>query len=78
MQDRVLEVCAQVFGVPASSLTDDSSPDDIAGWDSLSHVQLIVALEEAFAVTLTPDDAMDMLSVRLIKLVLTERGAGLD
>lgn len=78
MQDRVYEVCAQVFGVPAASLTDDSGPDDIATWDSLSHLQLVVAIEEAFGVTLTPEDAMEMLSVRLVKLVLKDRGAVLD
>ena len=77
MQDRVAEVCAQVFGVPAASLTDDSSPDDIGAWDSKSHVQLIVALEEAFAVMLTPEDADDMMSLRLIRLVLKDRGAAL-
>ena len=31
-------------------LTEDTTADDIGGWDSLAHINLIVALEQAFGV----------------------------
>jgi acyl carrier protein len=31
-------------------LTDETTADDVEEWDSLSHVQLVAALEEAFGI----------------------------
>ena len=31
-------------------LTDDTTADDVEEWDSLSHVQLVAAMEEAFGI----------------------------
>ena len=31
-------------------LTDETTADDVEGWDSLSHVQLVAAMEEAFGI----------------------------
>ena len=34
-------------------LTDETTADDVEEWDSLSHVQLVVALEKAFGIKFT-------------------------
>jgi acyl carrier protein len=31
-------------------LTDDTTAEDVEGWDSLSHIQLVAAMEEAFGI----------------------------
>ena len=31
-------------------LTDETTADDVEEWDSLSHVQLVAAMEEAFGI----------------------------
>ena len=30
--------------------TDETTAEDVEGWDSLSHVQLVAAMEEAFGI----------------------------
>ena len=74
-QSRIHNVVADVLGVAPVSLTGESSPDTLPQWDSVSHLNLVVALESEFGVTLTDDDVMEMLSVSLIEAILTERGA---
>jgi acyl carrier protein len=37
-------------------LTQDSSPEKIESWDSLNHLNLVLALEQEFSVKFTPDE----------------------
>ncbi len=73
-EDRLYRIISEVFGVPTAEITNESSPDTIETWDSLSHLNLVLALEEEFGVALSPEDVMEMLSVQLIKTILGERG----
>ena len=72
--DRIHQVVSRVFGIPLEKVTENSSPDNIEKWDSLSHINLIVSIEAEFAINLTPEEAMEMLSVKLIRLTLAEHG----
>ena len=71
--NQLKQVVSNILEVNINDINDDSSPDNIQKWDSLSHIKLIMAIEYEFDVTLTPDDMMDMLSVKLIKIILEER-----
>lgn len=60
--------------MPIEAVSEDSSPDTIPSWDSVSHLNLILSLEAEFGVSFSPEDVMEMLSVRLIRVILAERG----
>lgn len=51
-EQRVREVMASVFGIPAASIPADASADSIEQWDSLGHMNLCLAIEEEFGVSL--------------------------
>lgn len=74
MADRVSMVIASVFGVDASAVTDEDSPDSIDGWDSMNHLKLVMALEGEFEISLSPSESEEMLSVKLIRMILAEKG----
>ena len=41
---RIVDIASEVLGVPVS---EESSPESVAGWDSLKTLQIVMALEEA-------------------------------
>jgi acyl carrier protein len=50
IRDRVQEVFRNVFDDPEIILSDDLTAEDVAGWDSLTHINLIVAVEKRFKI----------------------------
>jgi acyl carrier protein len=45
---RVEEIFREELGQNNLVLTDETTADDVEGWDSLSHVQLVAVMEDAF------------------------------
>lgn len=74
MLDRLnlKEVLSAVFEVSVESITDDSSSDTIENWDSLRHLNLIIALEEEFNVVIPDEEVGNMVNFKLIELVLND------
>lgn len=72
--NRLYQVFSDVLGVSVQEINEDSSPDTIASWDSMTHINLVLALEAEFHVSLSPEDAMEILSVKLARIILTEKG----
>ena len=50
IRDRAQEVFRNVFDDPEILLRDDLTAEDIPGWDSLAHINLIVAVEKRFKI----------------------------
>lgn len=64
---RVRQVMAAVFGVALSSLGADASSATIAEWDSVRHLQLMLALEEEFNMQFEMDELVSLRSFALIE-----------
>ena len=60
LKSRVFTLMSRVFKVPVTQINDTSSPETIATWDSLLHMQLIIALEEEFKVQFDADEINQM------------------
>jgi acyl carrier protein len=73
VEGKVTGLLAEVLQLPAASINDDLAMKDLDVWDSLKHMELIMALEQAFELELTFDEIVAMRSVRDIKRVLSER-----
>lgn len=67
-------VVARIFSLDPSEVTDRSSKETIAEWDSMGHLSLITGLEEEFKVSIAIVDAMAMTSVQQIKRILKDYG----
>ncbi len=65
---------ATVFNVPVDIIGEDSSMDTLSQWDSVKHLNLVLAVEDAFNISLTEEQSLEILSFPLIKVVLAEHG----
>lgn len=63
----IRRIVSDVLGVPAAQLTDASSPETIDSWDSIQHLSIVMALEQALGVQFDPDDIEKMRSVGRIE-----------
>ena len=76
MSDTIKLVMSQIFQVEPESITADSSPESIEKWDSLKHMQLVMALEDELGIQF-PDDAIpELITFGAIEKMVTELAAG--
>jgi acyl carrier protein len=50
VRERLQDILRDVFDDPAIVLTDEMTAADIDGWDSLAHINLIIAVERKLGV----------------------------
>ncbi len=50
IRDRLQTIFRQVFGDPDIVLRDDMTGADVDGWDSLAHINLIIAVEKGMGI----------------------------
>ena len=71
---KVQDVFRDVFANDGLELTDDLDPDQLAAWDSLGHIRLIAALEDALSVSFTLEEIEAMTSVERILAIVSSKG----
>ena len=76
--DRVRQIAADVFSVPFESVSATSSPDTIGSWESMQHLNFVLALEQEFEVQFEAKHIEEMRSIEIAVLTLEEvRDSGL-
>ena len=61
--ERLNEIFIDVLDLDECELTDETSANDIEEWDSLSHIQLIVAIEKQFKIKFNSKELMEWKTV---------------
>ena len=54
-KERIKNVMSLVFELPIKDISKNSSPETIETWDSLKHMNLVIALEEEFKIEFSDD-----------------------
>lgn len=65
-REKVLNMMAETFDVERAILNEDTSQKNLSAWDSLRHLNLIVALEDEFEVSFEPEQIAIMTSFTAI------------
>ena len=70
---KLINVFVSSLGISAGDV-ESAVFKETKGWDSVGHVNLMNAIEEAFDVSLEPDDILDFKSFELGKDILAKYG----
>jgi acyl carrier protein len=72
--DQIRGIASDLFAVPTERITADSSPQSIEQWDSIQHLNLVLALEERFNLQLSPEEMEQMKTIGQIAKIVEEKG----
>jgi acyl carrier protein len=75
IHNQLTEVFRSVFDDPRIAIKNETTAADIPDWDSLTHINLIVAAEKKFSVRFTTKDIQGLENVgEFIDLVARKLG----
>lgn len=69
---KLKRVLADVLGVEIDRIDEEASIDTIDEWDSLKHLNIVLALEAEFDISFSEEQTVEILTYPLIKIVMGE------
>jgi acyl carrier protein len=75
MENRINNVLKRVLDLTDAELAKDLSRSEVAKWDSLTHMDLVVSLEREFNVTFDIDEIIALFEgIGSVRSVLKQKG----
>jgi acyl carrier protein len=74
--DQVRQLLADTLNLPLEAIHEDSATGTLDAWDSLAHVNLMMAVEQHFDIELDVEDFLELTSVTTIAQFVMDQGAG--
>jgi acyl carrier protein len=71
---KLHQVISEVLRMPPERITSELSIHKVDTWNSLTHIELVVTVEESFHIQLTEDEIVAMTSIVEIERILSKRG----
>jgi acyl carrier protein len=72
-EDKLKRLVANVLELEPEDIGADTSMDTVEQWDSLRHLTLVLAIEDEFGISVPDEEAADITSWPLIRLVVAEQ-----
>jgi acyl carrier protein len=70
----VQSIASDILNLPGLQMTEQTTAHDVPGWDSLTHVQIIVGVEQAFSVRMTSTEVAQLDNAgSLVDVILAHR-----
>lgn len=71
--DTLTDIFQDTFEDPDITLHPETTADDIEDWDSLTHIQLLVAIEQAFSVRFNTGEVAKLANVGEMVALIEQR-----
>ena len=71
--EKVIEIVATTCEVDKSEVTENSTVGDFPAWDSMGHLAILNAVEEAFDISFEPEEMMELEDVKDIVAAVNQK-----
>ncbi len=75
ISERLTNVFQEVFVDDALELSDSMTAEDVDGWDSLAHINLMFAIETEFGFQFSGNELAEMENIGAIKAYIEEKAS---
>ncbi len=73
MENKVLQIMSKSLNVNISDLSNQTSKKDLAQWDSMTHLNLIVDIETELNITFDNDEIISIIDFNsLMKIIINK------
>ena len=76
LESQIIEIAADVLRTDSADISTASTPDTLDNWDSYAHLELVMSLEKAFDISLSPKDVMQLRSIGHAVDIVTRHSDG--
>ena len=67
MEEKINNILVDILKVQKDITSEDLTMNDVNNWDSLTHMNRIVAIEDEYGIEISGDDIAEMISFSSIK-----------
>ena len=78
MEERLKETISDVLSISIHCIDDNTTKESIPSWDSVKHINLVIALEQEFNITFDIHEIELMNSYREILSILETKAVAKD
>jgi acyl carrier protein len=71
---KVVSILSEVLQVDIDPTIADISRNEVATWDSINHLRLVLELEEVFQIALSDGEVAELMTLRQVEALLAKRG----
>jgi len=73
---RIRVALAKILKTTPESITDDASQTNLAGWDSVHHMNVVISVENDFGIEFDDDELPTLTSLPLLVAAVEKHTAG--
>ena len=73
MENKIKKIFSKIVGINISKIKPNTSPENTKKWDSLAHMNLIMAFEKEFKIKFSDEEITEMLNFELILEIIKNK-----
>ena len=72
-EEKLKRILGNILKIDKRLINNKTNHENVKSWDSVAHLHLVMALENEFNMSFTPNEVISLLSYNKIKKILDKK-----